>query len=174
MISDKFDVNPRYLGRWERVFWLSLASAIFGADFVSKILIGNWLDNKEGLYKVTLFLNLRSVENTGAAFGLLADSGTWGALLLALVSIVFTVGIAIYIAWYKQLDIWLAFAAALMLGGAAGNGYDRIVHGKVYDFVDVHLFGWHWPAFNLADASISLSVILFIWYYWISPARRAN
>ena len=57
----------------------------------------------------------------------------------------------------------LPLAAALILGGALGNVIDRIRFGAVVDFLDVHAAGWHWPAFNVADAAISLGVALLIW-----------
>jgi signal peptidase II len=98
--------------------------------------------------------------NTGAAFSFLADSGGWQRWLFAMIAVVVS---AVLIVWLKRLgrnDTWLAIALALVLGGALGNLYDRIVLGHVIDFIFVH---WHehgFPAFNVADSGITVGAIM--------------
>jgi len=99
--------------------------------------------------------------NTGAAFSFLADSSGWQRWLFALIAVVVS---AVLVIWLKRLgrnDTWLAIALALVLGGALGNLYDRIALGHVIDFVLVHWDNrWYFPAFNFADSSITVGAIM--------------
>jgi signal peptidase II len=99
--------------------------------------------------------------NTGAAFSFLADSSGWQRWLFALIAIVVS---AVLVVWLKRLgrnDTWLAVALALVLGGALGNLYDRIALGHVIDFILVHWQNrWYFPAFNIADSAITVGAIM--------------
>lgn len=99
--------------------------------------------------------------NTGAAFSFLADSSGWQRWLFALIAVVVS---AVLVVWLKRLgrnDTWLAVALALVLGGALGNLYDRIVLGHVVDFILVHWQNrWYFPAFNLADSAITVGAVM--------------
>jgi signal peptidase II len=80
---------------------------------------------------------------------------------------------ALFIIWNLQrhsAERLFCWALALILGGAVGNVIDRILYGHVIDFLDVHVAGWHWPAFNLADSAICLGAVLFV----IDELRRVN
>ena len=161
------------LGLPARCGWAGVGFAIAVADQLSKSYFRTWLEEEGGLYRLTSFLNLRSVENRGAAFGLFADGGVAGRWLLAAISVIFFIGVLAFILRYPRLTTGPAAAASLLMGGAIGNGWDRVVSGRVFDFIDAHLFGWHWPAFNLADAAISVSIMLIIWQYWRKPPATA-
>ncbi len=106
---------------------------------------------------VTGFFNLVHVTNTGAAFGMMAGA-YWFHVLFAL-------AMAVFAAWMlfrsppNSLNAW---ACVLLLTGIAGNLTDRFLHGHVIDFLDFHAFGWHWPAFNVADSCICIAVGLFL------------
>jgi len=117
----------------------------------------------DGVKQVTLtpFLNLTPVWNHGISFGLMQASTTWHTILL----IAATLGItALLTSWLAKAttrpSIW---GLALTIGGAIGNIIDRILLGAVFDFVDVHVYGYHWPAFNVADSAIcvGLAILLF-------------
>jgi len=99
--------------------------------------------------------------NTGAAFSFLADSGGWQRWLFTLIAVVVSV---VLVVWLKRLgrgDTWLAIALALVLGGAVGNLFDRVVLGHVVDFILVHWQDrWRFPAFNLADSAITVGAIM--------------
>jgi signal peptidase II len=99
--------------------------------------------------------------NTGAAFSFLADSGGWQRWLFTLIAVVVSV---VLVVWLKRLgrgDTWLAVALALVLGGAVGNLFDRVVLGHVVDFILVHWQDrWRFPAFNLADSAITVGAIM--------------
>lgn len=108
------------------------------------------------------FFNLVMVWNKGISFGLFNDTADYGPLIL-------TVLAGIIVLWFV---IWLAavqsrtqaFAIALVIGGALGNMLDRIRFKAVVDFLDFHLFGFHWPAFNISDSAIVVGVFLLIIY----------
>jgi signal peptidase II len=111
---------------------------------------------------VTSFFNLVLVYNKGAAFSFLASETGWQRYFFTIMGI----GAAIFIIYLlkkhagQRLFCW---ALALILGGAVGNVIDRVLYGHVIDFLDVHVGGWHWPAFNIADSAICIGAVLFIY-----------
>ena len=108
------------------------------------------------------FLNLTLVFNTGAAFGLLSDSGGWQNLFFVVVAVVISIVIVVNLYRMQWRQVQTAIALSVILGGALGNVIDRVWHGYVVDFVDLHYQVWHWPAFNVADAAITVGAILLI------------
>jgi signal peptidase II len=101
--------------------------------------------------------NLTMVWNEGVSFGLLQGFGIWPLTLLAL-------GIsAIFIVWIFKSSTWAeCIALAMIVGGAIGNVIDRLRFGAVADFFDVYAYGYHWPAFNIADACITIGVVILL------------
>jgi signal peptidase II len=147
--------------------WLGLAAAIVLLDQFTKVLIlGNYRLGDSTT--VTSFFNVVRVHNTGAAFSFLASAGGWQRWFFTGVGIV----AAIFIVWMLRShpgQKLFAFALACILGGAIGNVIDRVLHGYVVDFLDFHwsflsgLFpGGHFPAFNVADAGITIGAIALI------------
>lgn len=106
--------------------------------------------------------NLTLVFNTGAAFSFLADSSGWQHFLFVGLASVISLVLVVWLARLRADQRLLAWAFALVLGGAIGNLIDRLVHGKVVDFLQWHWQGWYFPAFNLADSAITLGVILLL------------
>ena len=108
--------------------------------------------------EITSFLNLVLVTNKGISFGLFSryEIG-W------LISIL-TIGIVVVLfIWMRKLErAILALPFSLIIGGAIGNLIDRLNYGFVVDFIDFHFFGWHWPAFNIADSAITVGVIFLL------------
>ncbi len=141
--------------------WLGLVALLVLLDYWTKNLASQNLT----LYRplaVTSWLNLTLAHNEGAAFSLLADAGGWQRWFFTIVAVIIS---AILLAWLWRLpnrSRLLPVAIALVLGGAIGNLVDRIRFGYVVDFIDVHVQGWHWPAFNLADSVIVLGVVLLL------------
>ncbi|HSH08317.1 MAG TPA: signal peptidase II [Burkholderiales bacterium] len=140
--------------------WFALAAAVLVADRFSKLAMLEALVPGER-FEVTGFFNLVLVFNRGAAFSFLADASGWQTLLFAAIAI----GAALVVSWLilrtpeRRL---LCTGLALILGGAIGNLIDRLLYGHVVDFVDLHAFGWHWPAFNVADSGITVGAGLVI------------
>ncbi len=137
----------------------ALAAAIVACDLATKAAVAAAMRPGESR-EVLPFLNIVHYENTGAAFGLLAGAGEWARWLLVGVSVALVAALAAVTLRGKappaeRLALWM------VIGGALGNLHDRLRHGRVVDFIDVHAAGWHWPAFNLADSAISAGVALY-------------
>lgn len=110
--------------------------------------------------EVTGFFNLVMVWNYGVSFGLFAEHGDAARWILIAVALAISTGLAV---WLWRTDrLGIALIAGLVIGGALGNIVDRLRFGAVADFLDVHAFGYHWPAFNVADAAISVGVVLLV------------
>jgi signal peptidase II len=144
--------------------WLGLAFALLLADQFTKALILGFYRLGDATY-VTSFFNIVRVHNTGAAFSFLANAGGWQRWFFTVVG----VGAAIFIVWMLRShhgQKLFAFSLSCILGGAIGNVIDRLLHGYVVDMFDFHwrflspLFhGGHFPAFNIADAAITIGAI---------------
>lgn len=139
--------------------WLSLLAIIL--DQWSKIAIDSSMQLYESIAIIPYF-NLTYVRNTGAAFSFLSEAGGWQRWFFAVMAIVISAILAIWLYRLKKNETLLAIALALVLGGAIGNLTDRLLYGYVIDFFDVYYQTWHFPAFNIADSAISLGVFLMI------------
>lgn len=103
------------------------------------------------LVEVLPFLNFVPVWNNGISFGLLGDHGVYMPILLT----IFALGVAALLPFVaRNWDKISALGAVMMAGGALGNAIDRMIYGRVVDFIDVFAGQWHWPAFNVADIAV--------------------
>jgi signal peptidase II len=140
--------------------WFALAAAIVIADQIVKwIVLGAFAPGEQRV--LTDFLNLVLVFNKGAAFSLFASAPGWQTPLLSAFAIIAAIVVAWFIVRAPEKTLF-CLGLALILGGAIGNVIDRLRFGHVVDFVDVHAFGWHWPAFNVADSAISVGAVILI------------
>ncbi|MBA1294312.1 lipoprotein signal peptidase [Pseudomonas lurida] len=148
-------------GRFGRLGWLVLSLLVLVIDQVSKAHFEGSLEMFQQIVVIPDYFSWTLAYNTGAAFSFLADSGGWQRWLFALIAVVVS---AVLVVWLKRLgrdDTWLAVALALVLGGALGNLYDRIALGHVIDFILVHWQNRHYfPAFNFADSAITVGAIM--------------
>jgi signal peptidase II len=103
------------------------------------------------------FLRIVYVENKGAAFGLFSNLGNNIFIVISIITIAIIIIYAVRFA--KGLEV---YAFSFILGGALGNLIDRLLIGKVIDFIDVYVGKWHWPAFNIADSALTIGIGLFI------------
>jgi signal peptidase II len=113
------------------------------------------------------------VYNRGAAFSFLAQADGWQTPLLATFALVAIAVVGTLIV-RKPAERLFCFALALILGGAAGNLIDRLRFGHVVDFLDFHAYGWHWPAFNVADSAITVGAVLLILEGFFGKEGRAS
>ena len=155
-------------GPWWR--WLGVSAAVIALDFATKAGITAALQGKPPV-EVTPFFNLVLVHNAGAAFSFLADAGGWQRWFFIGVTCTVSTALVVMLARHTGGRL-LAWALALVLGGALGNLWDRVVLGQVVDFVQVHAGGYYFPAFNVADSAITIGVVLIIWDSF-RPAARA-
>jgi signal peptidase II len=142
-----------------RLLWI--AAVVFVSDQLSKFAVADYL-TRHGDVQLTSFLNFALVHNTGAAFGFLSSASGWQNIFFIVVASVACIFI-LWMSWrLKADDLVLGAGLMLVLGGAAGNLTDRLLHGYVIDFVDVFYRAWHWPAFNVADSAITVGAVLLI------------
>ena len=140
--------------------WFGVAAAVLVLDYLSKIVVLESFAPGESR-QVTPFFNLVLVFNKGAAFSFLSSAPGWQTLFFAAIAVVASVVISFLIIRHAGKRLFCA-GLALILGGALGNLYDRLLYGHVVDFLDFHAFGWHWPAFNVADSGITVGAVLLI------------
>lgn len=140
--------------------WLVLSVVVILLDQLSKAYFQNNLSLYQQVPVITDLFSWTLAYNTGAAFSFLADHSGWQRWFFAGIALVVSV---VLVVWLKRLrnDTWTAIALALILGGALGNLYDRMVLGHVIDFVLVHWRQeWFFPAFNLADSAICVGAVM--------------
>lgn len=135
------------------LFWGTLFLGIT-LDQISKFWALEFLRPRQSQVLLDGYWNWTYVENTGVAFGFLQGHNNLLAMMILLI-LVLSYWVARDFDWRRNE---VNLIAAFILSGAIGNGIDRFRHGFVIDFVDWHYKGWHWPAFNIADSLICLSV----------------
>ena len=152
--------DARTAGRFGRLSWLGLTLLVLVIDQASKVYFDSALQMYQQVVIIPDYFSWTLAYNTGAAYSFLADSAGWQRWLFALIAVVVS---AVLVVWLKRLgrdDTWLAIALALILGGALGNLYDRIAYGHVIDFILVHWEHRLFPAFNVADSAICVGAVM--------------
>ncbi len=140
--------------------WLAIAAAIVILDQITKAMILAAFQLGDA-HRVTAFFDIVRAHNRGAAFSFLNDASGWQRWFF----IVLGIAAAVFIVWLlarhggQRLFGW---ALALILGGAVGNVIDRMLHGYVVDFLQVHWGGAYFPSFNVADSAITVGAVLLI------------
>jgi signal peptidase II len=153
---------------------LLVVAGVAVLDQATKLLVVSALGLHHTVTVVPGLLNLTHVRNAGVAFGILNTAQfAFKPALMAVLALVALVGVGIYATQLSVEHRWARVGLALILGGAAGNLVDRARQGYVVDFVDVYWRDWHFWAFNVADAAITLGVIIMI-LDLLRPARPAT
>jgi signal peptidase II len=130
----------------------------FLLDQISKAIIRNNLDVYESVTVIRNFFHITYVENTGAAWSIL-QGGRWFFVSVTVIMI-----IIFFIYLYKVKNIWFRTAASLIIGGGFGNLTDRIISGKVIDFIDLNFWSYDYPVFNISDSCVFIgTIVLFIY-----------
>ena len=145
--------------------WFGLAGAVVLLDQYTKFLAEKHLLLGLPQNVIEGFFSLRLAYNPGAAFSFLGDAGGWQRWFFITLAIAVSIWLVVWLAKLDRRDHLTAAALASILGGALGNVYDRIVPSRamVVDFLDFHVRGWHWPAFNIADIAICVGAGLLIY-----------
>jgi signal peptidase II len=150
---------PRRLG------WLLGLSALdVLADRLTKIWVSNHIPIGGAIPVIPRVLRITHWNNDGAAFSLFADSASphtvrWVLIVFSLVAALVVLAATVRLGSRFTLT---TIALALVLAGALGNVYDRIAYGSVVDFIEVHIFTYHWPDFNVADSSVVIGACLLM------------
>ncbi|MHB8455666.1 MAG: signal peptidase II [Acidiferrobacterales bacterium] len=141
-----------------KLFWVALVAYV--ADQLSKLMAVRYLTRHEIV--VTPFFNLSLAYNSGAAFSFLSSASGWQNMFFVIVAIIVSIIIILMIRRLGANEVQVAVALMMVLGGAAGNLTDRLIHGYVIDFIQVYYRTWYWPTFNLADSAISVGAALLL------------
>jgi signal peptidase II len=141
--------------------WVAALVVIVVLDQVTKALATSYLS-----YGIpfSLFegLNFTLLHNTGAAFSFLHDQNGWQRWFLSIVTLLISIGLVVWFCSLRGSQTWMHCAICFVLAGAIGNLLDRLVLGYVVDFIQLYWGNWYWPAFNLADTSICVGVVMMV------------
>ncbi|MBW7900539.1 MAG: lipoprotein signal peptidase [Rhodocyclaceae bacterium] len=147
-------------GRASPARWYALAALVVALDQITKQIALATIGRGETIY-VAPFWNWVLTFNPGASFSFLADAGGWQRWLFTALALAVSGWIAFMLRGHAAQKL-LAFALALIMGGALGNVIDRVRFGAVVDFVQWHAAGFYWPAFNVADSAIVVGAVLMV------------
>ncbi|HTM39388.1 MAG TPA: signal peptidase II [Terriglobales bacterium] len=146
-----------------RKYHFLIAALVVVFDRLAKWVVDKNIALHESVAVVPGFFHLTHVENRGAAFGLFAESPSeWKIAVLVLFSLVALVVVSALLWKNSHAMTTTGVGLALILGGALGNLWDRLVSGQVVDFLDFYVGSYHWPAFNLADSAIVVGALLLV------------
>lgn len=146
-----------------RKYHFLIALLVVVLDRLSKWLVASNIALHDSVPVLPGFFRLTHVQNPGAAFGLFADSSSeWKVAILILFSIV-ALAVVSALLWKNSHSMTVTgVGLSLILGGAVGNLWDRLLSGRVVDFLDFYLGSYHWPAFNVADSAIVIGALLLV------------
>jgi signal peptidase II len=145
------------------VLYLAIAASVFVFDRWTKWLVAQKISLFESVTVIPGFFKITHLRNKGAAFSLFADApSSWRIATLVIFSLVALVIVLVLLVKTGNRFSWQGAALALILGGAVGNLWDRVLHGWVTDFLLVYYKQWEWPAFNVADSAICVGAVLLI------------
>lgn len=149
---------------------LPVAAAIIVFDQATKFWIVLDIMSPPRIIEVTSFFNIVMVWNRGASFGLFSSNSPWTPVLLGAIAVIISIVLAVWM--YRARSSWLAVSLGCVIGGALGNAIDRALYGAVADFLDFHAYGYHWPAFNVADIAICIGVVMLLFDGLIEKRRN--
>lgn len=152
--------------------WYALAGLVVVVDQLSKWLVLRNISFGETIY-VAPFWNWVLAFNPGAAFSLLADQPGWQRWFFTVLALAISTWIAFMLRQHPQQKL-LSLALTLVMGGALGNVIDRVRFGAVVDFVQWHVAGYYWPAFNVADSAITIGAVLLVIEQLTTTNKKEN
>lgn len=146
-----------------RKYFIVIAIVVLLLDRLAKWAIASNIALHDSVVVIPGFFRLTHVQNTGAAFGLFADySAQWKLGALVSFSILALIVVSALLWKHSHALSTTTIGLSLILGGAMGNLWDRMIYGRVVDFLDFYIGSYHWPAFNIADSAIVIGAILLI------------
>ncbi len=152
--------------------WVWLSAVVIALDLLTKWIVEGRLIIYQQVPVIENMFAITLAYNPGAAFSFLADAGGWQRWFFIAVAVGVSIMLLVWLARLPRQKWLEAVALSLVLGGALGNLYDRIVHGHVVDFILVHWHdSWYFPAFNIADSAITVGAVLLILDMFRSPAK---
>jgi len=153
--------------------WLWVSVIVIALDQITKSIAVDQLQLYQSAAMFSGF-SFTLMHNVGAAFSFLSDASGWQRWLFTAIAIVVSAAIIMWIKRLAQDQRMTAIALTMILGGAIGNLWDRVVLGYVIDFIDVYYGDHHWPAFNIADSAISVGAALLILDWFLTARQQHN
>lgn len=152
-------ISTHPMRRWHAV----IAVAIILLDRLTKWIVGREIALHDTVDVIPSFFRLTHVRNSGAAFGMFSESPSeWKVVLLVMFSVIALVVVSALL-WKNSYSLTATgIGLSLILGGAIGNLWDRLLAGHVVDFLEFYLGPYHWPAFNVADSAIVIGALLLV------------
>lgn len=142
------------------ILGLFLAVLVFTLDQLSKYYVLQFIIENHGTYTVCSHFNLVAAFNKGVSFSMFDGGGLWGRIIL----IVFALAVILFLLHWMVTETskFIQISLGLIIGGAMGNVFDRLLTGAVFDFLDFHAGTYHWPAFNMADTFICIGALFIV------------
>lgn len=160
--------------RMKQSVWLLIAVAVVALDLWTKSLATQMLQYGRPV-EILPVLDFTLLHNRGAAFSFLSSAGGWQRWVFTVIALAVSIVLVVWTLQLKPHERWLSVTLPLILGGALGNLYDRLTLGYVVDFVHFHWQGRYFPAFNIADAAITVGAIMMIIdAFWLQPRRNTG
>lgn len=144
-----------------RCRFLVLALLVIALDQLTKYLARTNLEFTIPKEVIPYFWDWSLNYNQGAAFSILANQASWSRIIFGVIALIVAIGLIYYIL-YRSYSAITGISLGLILGGAVGNLVDRIIFGRVTDFIDWYYKTYHWPTFNFADSCITIGVVLLL------------
>jgi len=167
------DLNMIASMRSSGLSWIWLSALIVLLDQGSKFIASSALVYGEPVVLLPFF-DLTLLHNKGAAFSFLANQGGWQRWFFAAVALAMSIYLVVWLKKTPRTMVLQALALALILGGALGNLWDRVLLGHVVDFISLHWRHYYYPAFNIADSAITVGAVLLIWDMVIVNRETSN
>jgi signal peptidase II len=147
----------------QRLRAYGIAAGVFALDRLTKWIVETRVSFTDTYKVIPGFFDIVRSENRGVAFGVFNDSPSeLRTMLLVVLSLAAVVGVGFMLRKAQDMDTASLWALSLILGGAAGNLFDRILRGRVTDFLELYLGDYHWPTFNVADSAIVIASGLLV------------
>ncbi len=163
---------PRGASSGRFLFWVLLSVVLCAADQWTKVLaVENMYPGNA--YPVTSFFNFVLVGNTGSAFSFLGQAGGWQIYFFCTLAVAVT-AVILYFLYHFNDRVLFSLALTLIAAGAVGNLIDRATLGYVIDFLDFHAYGYHWPAFNLADIWICAGAVGIVLDEFLKSGKKSQ
>jgi signal peptidase II len=166
------DIRLSKLPKPNALIWLLLSAAVIALDQVTKALVRDFLVPYLPHVVIPRLINWTLAYNRGAAFSFLAGSSGWQVWLFGALAVAVSIGLIVWLARTARRDWRTALPVALIIGGALGNLIDRLMHGRVTDFIQVYWQTWYFPAFNVADSAITVGAVLLIFFGLFAGKRE--
>ncbi|KYP97677.1 lipoprotein signal peptidase [Sodalis-like endosymbiont of Proechinophthirus fluctus] len=164
-------MNKTIMSTGLRWFWLALLVLVLDLGSKQWVMAHFWLGES---VPIIPFINFTYAHNPGAAFSFLADKGGWQRWAFSSIAVIIAVVLMVMMYRSNKRARLSNTAYAMIIGGALGNLFDRMVHSVVIDFIDFYVSDWHWPTFNVADTGICIGAVLIALDGFCRPADKTT